>query len=58
LGLSFSAFTIQEVRELDRKKDVDSKGTMTDLLWSDPDDRDGWNTSMRAMGHTFGPEMS
>lgn len=31
---------------------------MTDLLWSDPDDRNGWNTSSRGAGYTFGEDVS
>ena len=31
---------------------------MTDLLWSDPDDRIGWGESSRGAGHTFGEDVS
>ena len=31
---------------------------MTDLLWSDPDDRTGWNVSSRGAGYTFGEDVS
>lgn len=31
---------------------------MTDLLWSDPDDRAGWNASSRGAGYTFGEDVS
>ena len=31
---------------------------MSDLLWSDPDDRCGWGLSPRGAGFTFGPDIS
>ena len=31
---------------------------MCDLLWSDPDDRDGWGISPRGAGYTFGQDVS
>lgn len=31
---------------------------MTDLLWSDPDDRLGWGVSTRGAGYTFGEDIS
>lgn len=34
------------------------KGSMCDLLWSDPDDRRGWNASPRGAGYNFGPDIS
>jgi len=27
---------------------------MSDMLWSDPDDIDGWNVSPRGAGYLFG----
>jgi serine/threonine-protein phosphatase 2A catalytic subunit len=31
---------------------------MSDLLWSDPEEREGWCTSMRGAGYTFGIDVS
>ena len=31
---------------------------MCDLLWSDPDDRNGWGISPRGAGYTFGHDIS
>ena len=31
---------------------------MSDLMWSDPDDRNGWGISPRGAGYTFGPDIS
>ena len=33
-------------------------GPMCDLLWSDPDDREGFNISQRGAGYTFGEDQS
>ena len=40
-GLSPEIKTIDQIRELDRKKDVPNTGPMCDLLWSDPEERSG-----------------
>ena len=37
---------------------VVSQGPMSDLLWSDPDDRGGWGISPRGAGYTFGQDIS
>lgn len=31
---------------------------MCDLLWSDPDDRAGWNISARGAGYNFGQDIT
>lgn len=57
-GLSPNIDAIDEIRSLDRIQEVPHEGPMCDLLWSDPDDREGWNTSPRGAGHTFGEDVS
>jgi diadenosine tetraphosphatase ApaH/serine/threonine PP2A family protein phosphatase len=37
---------------------VPHEGPMCDLLWSDPDDRNGWGISPRGAGYTFGHDIS
>lgn len=37
---------------------VPHEGPMCDLLWSDPDDRNGWGISPRGAGYTFGMDIS
>ena len=39
---------------LDRFQEVPSEGAICDLLWSDPDERFGFNVSPRGAGWTFG----
>ena len=46
------------IRQLERNQEVPHEGSMCDLLWSDPDDRNGYNTSPRGAGFTFGDDIS
>ncbi|CAG9332745.1 unnamed protein product [Blepharisma stoltei] len=57
-GLSPDIKQIQQIRELDRFKDITQDQVMSDLLWSDPDDRQGWGASPRGLGQTFGQDIS
>ena len=43
---------------MDRIQEVPHEGAMCDLLWSDPDDRTGWNISARGAGYNFGADIS
>jgi len=53
-GLSPHVQTLDQIRGMDRFCELPHEGAMCDLLWSDPDDREGFNTSPRGAGHTFG----
>ncbi|CAK7271944.1 phosphoprotein phosphatase PP4 catalytic subunit [Sporothrix epigloea] len=53
-GLSPLVDTIDKIRVIDRKQEVPHEGAMCDLLWSDPDDIDGWGLSPRGAGFLFG----
>ena len=33
-------------------------GPLSDLLWSDPDEKDGWSISPRGAGFIFGPNIT
>ncbi|KAL7676549.1 hypothetical protein ACOME3_002801 [Neoechinorhynchus agilis] len=57
-GLSPSVDTLDHIRAIDRVQEVPHEGPMCDLLWSDPDERDGWGVSPRGAGYTFGPNTS
>jgi serine/threonine-protein phosphatase 2A catalytic subunit len=57
-GLSPSIDTLDHIRQLDRVQEVPHEGPMCDLLWSDPDDRNGWGISPRGAGYTFGHDIS
>lgn len=53
-GLSPSINSIDQIRLLDRKREVPHEGPMCDLLWSDPEEVNGWGLSPRGAGYLFG----
>lgn len=56
-GLSPSINTLDQIRVIDRKQEVPHDGAMCDLLWSDPDDIEGWGLSPRGAGYLFGGDV-
>ncbi|RYP35632.1 hypothetical protein DL767_003744 [Monosporascus sp. MG133] len=56
-GLSPLIDTVDKIRLLDRKQEVPHEGAMCDLLWSDPDEIDGWGLSPRGAGFLFGHDI-
>eukprot|EP00008_Paramoeba_atlantica_P009875 CAMPEP_0201478392 /NCGR_PEP_ID=MMETSP0151_2-20130828/3244_1 /ASSEMBLY_ACC=CAM_ASM_000257 /TAXON_ID=200890 /ORGANISM="Paramoeba atlantica, Strain 621/1 / CCAP 1560/9" /LENGTH=306 /DNA_ID=CAMNT_0047859455 /DNA_START=133 /DNA_END=1053 /DNA_ORIENTATION=+ len=56
-GLSPAINTLDQIRLIDRKLEVPHEGAMCDLLWSDPEDIDGWGVSPRGAGYLFGSEV-
>ena len=56
-GLSPLIDMVDKIRLLDRKQEVPHEGAMCDLLWSDPDDIDGWGLSPRGAGFLFGADI-
>lgn len=56
-GLSPLIDGIDKIRLLDRKQEVPHEGAMCDLLWSDPDEIDGWGLSPRGAGFLFGADI-
>lgn len=56
-GLSPSISTLDQIRVIDRKLEVPHDGAMCDLLWSDPEDIDGWGLSPRGAGYLFGGDV-
>jgi len=55
-GLSPLIDTLDKIRLIDRKCEVPHEGAMCDLLWSDPDEIDGWGLSPRGAGFLFGSD--
>ncbi|KAJ5068436.1 serine/threonine-protein phosphatase pp2a-4 catalytic subunit [Anaeramoeba ignava] len=55
-GLSPALKTIDQLKKLDRFQEIPNEGLMCDLMWSDPDDRNGWGISPRGAGFTFGKD--
>eukprot|EP01006_Ploeotia_vitrea_P064087 TRINITY_DN86935_c0_g1_i1.p1 TRINITY_DN86935_c0_g1~~TRINITY_DN86935_c0_g1_i1.p1 ORF type:complete len:326 (+),score=35.61 TRINITY_DN86935_c0_g1_i1:66-980(+) len=56
-GLSPAINTLDQIRTIDRKQEVPHDGAMCDLLWSDPEDIDGWGLSPRGAGYLFGGDV-
>jgi len=56
-GLSPLVDSVDKIRLLDRKQEVPHEGPMCDLLWSDPDDIEGWGLSPRGAGFLFGADI-
>uniref|UniRef100_A0A7S3D1T5 Serine/threonine-protein phosphatase n=1 Tax=Palpitomonas bilix TaxID=652834 RepID=A0A7S3D1T5_9EUKA len=57
-GLSPSINSLDQVRQINRFQEVPHEGPTCDLLWSDPDDRQGWGISPRGAGYTFGEDIT
>jgi serine/threonine-protein phosphatase 2A catalytic subunit len=57
-GLSPDIAGIDDIKTLNRKQEVPHSGPICDLLWSDPEDKDGWGVSPRGAGFIFGPDIS
>jgi len=57
-GLSPGIVSLDQIRVLDRFREIPPEGPLADLMWSDPDpDRDGFNQSQRGAGYTFGESV-
>jgi len=57
-GLSPEVPTIDQIRTIDRQQEVPHQGGFCDLVWSDPDDVDSWQTSPRGAGYLFGQRQT
>ncbi|KAF0992922.1 hypothetical protein HZS_2546 [Henneguya salminicola] len=65
-GLSPYIKTLDKIREIRRNKEIPNRGgfcgTVTlkniDLLWSDPEEVDGWELSPRGAGWLFGESIT
>jgi len=57
-GLSPSIDSLDHIRTLDRLQEIPQEGPICDLMWSDPDDREGWGISPRGAGYTFGQDIT
>ncbi|WEW60978.1 phosphoprotein phosphatase PP4 catalytic subunit [Emydomyces testavorans] len=56
-GLSPLVDSVDKIRLIDRKQEVPHEGAMCDLLWSDPDEIEGWGLSPRGAGFLFGADI-
>lgn len=53
-GLSKEISTLDQIRLIDRITEIPHEGSFCDLMWSDPDDIEGWAASQRGAGWLFG----
>lgn len=56
-GLSPDIETLDQINELDRRKELPQSGPICDLMWSDPDETPSaseWRPSDRGVGYCFG----
>lgn len=49
--------TIDDINALNRHTEPDT-GLMAEMLWSDPQETDGWGPSKRGIGVAFGPDVT
>lgn len=57
-GLSPSIHSIDQIKIIDRFREIPHEGPMADLVWSDPDDgKDEFSLSPRGAGYTFGAQV-
>ena len=57
-GLSPALSTVESVGALFRMQEVPDEGPLADLLWSDPQDLNGWLRNRRGSGWEFGPDVA
>ena len=50
--------TIDEIKKIDRFRDIPESGLMSELLWSDPCKENGRIPSKRGVGMSFGPDVA
>ncbi|KAJ6237738.1 serine/threonine-protein phosphatase pp2a-related [Anaeramoeba flamelloides] len=57
-GLSPSLKFINQIEGLDRFQEIPLEGAMSDLIWGDPGEKDGWKFNPRGAGYLFGKDIS
>jgi diadenosine tetraphosphatase ApaH/serine/threonine PP2A family protein phosphatase len=56
-GLSPEIRSLDQLSILHRRREIPSEGPFCDLMWSDPENVDGWAVSQRGAGYLFGPTV-
>lgn len=57
-GLSPEIKTLDQIRTIDRGIEIPHEGAFCDLVWSDPEEVDGWAISPRGAGYLFGDRVT
>ncbi|GAW81701.1 serine/threonine protein phosphatase 5 [Plasmodium gonderi] len=50
--------TLEDIEKIDRNTEPLDEGIMTDLLWSDPNEENGFKPSKRGIGFSFGKDIT
>jgi diadenosine tetraphosphatase ApaH/serine/threonine PP2A family protein phosphatase len=53
-GLSPDIKLIEQIALLERRIEIPEQGPLCDIIWSDPDEIEGWRPSERGAGYLFG----
>jgi serine/threonine-protein phosphatase 4 catalytic subunit len=56
-GLSPNVSTIDDIKKINRRQEVPHDGAMSDLMWSDPEEIEGFAMSPRGAGYLFGKDV-
>ena len=57
-GLSPSFDILDDLRGLDRFQDIPLEGLMCDLVWTVPDEINGWHMAPKGSGYSFGQDIT
>eukprot|EP00903_Cladosiphon_okamuranus_P005901 g5835.t1 len=58
-GLSPEIRTIDQIRTIERNKEIPHEGAFCDMMWSDPEEiKDAWLISPRGAGYLFGAKVA
>lgn len=57
-GLSPSLEILDHIRNIDRFQDIPLEGLMCDLVWTEPDDWNGWHMFPKGNGYSFGQDIT
>jgi len=56
-GLSPEFNRISELQKVERTRNIPTEGILCDILWSEPDDINGWNVIPKGAGWAFGSDI-
>lgn len=53
-GLSPEIKTLDQICSINRRREIPESGSLCDMMWSDPQDIEEWETNTRGVGWYFG----
>lgn len=56
-GLSPAISSLDQLKALERRQEIPHTGAISDLLWSDPEENEGFAVSPRGAGYIFGGDV-